>query len=68
MGSQNSGACKAEQGGPGFGVQFDCVALRAVAPFQFALVCWGLVQGLDLKQRLPAFLCDIFVFFLRFYI
>lgn len=36
--------------------------LGSVAPFQFALVSWGLVQGLDLKQRLPAFLCDIFVF------
>lgn len=40
MGSQNSGACKAEQGGPGFGVQFDCVALRVSGSIS---VCSGLL-------------------------
>lgn len=49
--------------GPGFRVQSDCVVLRASDSISVGLVYWGLVQELGLKQSLPAFLCDISVFF-----
>lgn len=51
MGSQNSGACKAEQGGPGFRVQFDCVALRASGSISVWSGLLGPSTGVGFKAK-----------------
>lgn len=57
MGSQNSGACKAEHGGPGFRVQFDCVALRASG----SILVWSGLLGPSTGVGFKAKTFSIFV-------